>query len=327
MLIYYIYYDDWELTHLSTDETYEFNYYSSAITLPNGTIFLTGGGVSNLVCQISFGGGRKNIPTITPKEPMLQARKEHASVYLQNCVYVLGGYNGIKNGFLSSCEKYDLIGEKWIPICNMEVPKCAFGATTMGNRYIFTIGGYDGSIRLNIVERYDVQTDKWTLLNVKMKQPLSNCAGFASSENSIMVLGGGHNIGFSLEMSQLDLETLKWKEFPSMVDGKDLRNKIVIFNEEVYAIGGNNFLVEKFSLRKNDWSVATTYQELVQDNLDSWSCALYYGTNKSDEVRPVLNWNFIPKIASNKVNNYQMYHYQQVDDDGSEYSVDSIDGN
>lgn len=221
---------------------------------------------------------------IIPKAAMHQSRKEHASVFLQGAVYVLGGYDGMMNIFLNSCERYDLETNEWTPVSSMLIPKCAFGATTLSNRYIFTLGGYDGSDRLSSVERYDTQIDKWTLLDVKLKQPLSNSACFPYSHNSIVILGGGYNAGFCLEVNQLDINTNTWKQLAPMGDGRDLRNKLVMLNGNVYAIGGNNCVAERYALKKGEWQMISSYKDFIEDNLDSWSCALYYEIpRKSDD--------------------------------------------
>jgi len=78
----------------------------------------------------------------------------------------LGGYDGTLNSFLSSCEKYDLETDEWKPVSSMMIAKCAFGTTTVANRYIFVVGGYDGHERLNTIEKYDAKIDKWTMLDV-----------------------------------------------------------------------------------------------------------------------------------------------------------------
>ena len=159
-------------------------------------------------------------------------------------------------------------------------------------------------------------------MNVQTKEPLSNSACFEYSDNLLMILGGGHNVGFSLEMYQLNVETSEWKQFPSMTDGKDLRNKVAIFNGEVYAIGGNNFTSERFSLRKGEWKSFQNYQELIGDNLDSWTCALYYDKNKEQEKEDedeeekaeeeVRTTQLGFKFTMPSLNPYQLYNYDQI---------------
>ena len=45
----------------------------------------------------------------------------------------------------------------------MIIPKCAFAATVVENKFIYAIGGYDGFERLNTIEKYDIEQDTWTL--------------------------------------------------------------------------------------------------------------------------------------------------------------------
>jgi len=215
-------------------------------------------------------------------------------------VYVLGGYDGTNSRFLNSCEQYDLEKDEWKLVSPMVIAKCAFGAATVNNRYIFTVGGYDGQERLNTIERYDYKIDKWTLIDVQLKHALSNSACISFAENALCILGGGFNLGFSLEVNMLDTTKNEWITLPTMVDGRDLRNKIVQFGGVLYAIGGNCYKGAKFSIAKNEWSMMSSYEFLVKDNLDSWSCALSYD---------------IPgKLGENKANVYQSYQYDEMYD-------------
>lgn len=61
-----------------------------------------------------------------------------------------------------------------------------------------------------------------------------------------------------------------------MNQGRDLRNKAIICENFLYAVGGNNFSAEKLDLINKIWIEIPSYKELVINNLDSWSCALAY---------------------------------------------------
>ena len=249
---------------------------------------MSGGGVSNTVYLFSL-----SKMTLTPKKHLIHIRKEHASVFLNNSVYVIGGYDGKNSSFLNSCEQYDLEKNEWKMVSPMMLAKCAFGATTMNDRYIYTIGGYDGTERLNIIEKYDYKIDKWVLIDVKLKYALSNSACVSYAENKLMILGGGFNLGFSLDVNLLDITKNECIALSNINDGRDLRNKIVYFNGYTYAIGGNNCKGEKYSIFKNEWTPLTSYEFLVKDNLDSWSCALSYDLpSKLDENKSLVYKNY-----------------------------------
>jgi kelch-like protein 10 len=44
---------------------------------------------------------------------MLVPRKEHAAVYLDGQVYVIGGYDGLSKTMLASCERYNFETDEW----------------------------------------------------------------------------------------------------------------------------------------------------------------------------------------------------------------------
>lgn len=83
-------------------------------------------------------------------------RKEHAAVICENSVYVMGGYDGVQNIFLNSCEVYNVKKDEWRGFSPMTISKCAFSATVVNNKFIYTFGGYDGQNRLDAIERYSI---------------------------------------------------------------------------------------------------------------------------------------------------------------------------
>ena len=85
---------------------------------------------------------------------------------VRNKIYSIGGYDANKNSFLSSCERYDLEKDKWEKIADFKLAKCAFAATAVQDRYIYTFGGYDGNERLDMMEQYDVDSGEWTIFNL-----------------------------------------------------------------------------------------------------------------------------------------------------------------
>jgi len=102
---------------------------------------------------------------------------------------------------------------------------------------------------------------------------LSNCACFCLDDNNIILLGGGHNEGFSMVVKQINLQDKQISDLKGMPGGKDLRNKIVVVGNEAYTFGGNMFIGEKYNIQKNQWNTLSSYNELLDDNLDSWSCS------------------------------------------------------
>ncbi len=124
---------------------------------------------------------------ITRKAQMIQNRKEHSTVQLQNAVYALGGFDG--ENFLKTCERYDLEKDEWKFVASMKIPKCAFASSVLNNRFIYVFGGYDGMERLNTIEKYDSEFNRWDLLQLKLRKPLSNAAAVSPRDDTIVLLG------------------------------------------------------------------------------------------------------------------------------------------
>nr|CAB3259362.1 kelch-like protein 12 [Phallusia mammillata] len=88
---------------------------------------------------------------------MTEARGACACGFIGNCIYVTGGF---QNGALSSCEKFDLLGNKWMAI-NPMLQKRYGHATVVCDGSVYCIGGHDGNTCLASCERYDMNTEKW----------------------------------------------------------------------------------------------------------------------------------------------------------------------
>ena len=201
-------------------------------------------------------------------------RKEHAAVIADYSVFVMGGYDGVQNVFLNCCEVYNVKKDEWRFFASMNISKCAFSATVVNNRFIYTFGGYDGQNRLDAIERYSIQDGDWLLLKIKLKLPLSNCACFCPEPDKVVVFGGGFSSGFSPYVEQIDIKTGVWKTLPVMNEGRDLRNKVCFIDDNAYAVGGLNSKAEKFSFKEKKWIPIPEYP--LSDNLDSWASALCY---------------------------------------------------
>lgn len=298
ILEYRIANDDWRMATLPNAN---FNYYSSAVTLPPGEVLLIGGGNSSSCRKFTFtelGIKYTTLPNLK------QCRKEHASVLLGNEVYVMGGYDGISKFFLNTCEKLDLSTLTWAEAPSMNIRKCAFAVCSMGTNDVFTFGGYDGESRIAEIERFSKKDQKWTVLEVSLLKPLSNAACVNTHEDHILVLGGGTDLGFSYEVYDFNMKDKSHKILATMPNGRDLRNKIISLMGCIYAIGGSKCAGEKLNLRTVNWSPIKSYIPITNDNLDSWSCALVFDMLPSNPIR-----------ESQFIHNYGDYSYHPTEID------------
>jgi hypothetical protein len=133
LLIYEISADKWTLLHLEVhqnqDNEIEFNYFGSAVTLENGEVLITGGGISKKAFILN--PREMNIKKVAS---MKLRKKEHSSICIKNKVYVIGGYDGDRSIFLAECEIYDVVKNEWTMAAPMKRAKCAFAATKVNEK-------------------------------------------------------------------------------------------------------------------------------------------------------------------------------------------------
>lgn len=89
----------------------------------------------------------------------------------------------------------------------MNVAKCAFAATKLGENNIFVCGGYDGDFRVDIMELYDDRNNTWTIIEATLPVKLSNSACSSVFDNEVIILGGGSDYGFSKDVFKFDLSS------------------------------------------------------------------------------------------------------------------------
>jgi N-acetylneuraminic acid mutarotase len=147
------------------------------------------------------------------------------------------------------------------------------------NKSVYTFGGYDGSKRLDTIDKYNIKKDQWDECPFKLRFALSNCACFSPFLNKVVIFGGGFSSGFSHFVEMIDIKSGEWKSIPKMKEGRDLRNKVVYCDGHAYAIGGLNCKCEKIGISRKRWTPIDDY--VINDNLDSWSCALMFTPSSS----------------------------------------------
>lgn len=98
---------------------------------------------------------------------------------------------------LKTCEVYDITLDIWANFSSMSKAKCAIAVTSINDKYIYVVGGFDGSDRLDTIEKYDIKENKWSVLSVSLNSSLSNAAATAIDKENILILGGGNDDGFS----------------------------------------------------------------------------------------------------------------------------------
>ena len=91
-------------------------------------------------------------------------RLASAAVSVGNLAYVFGGYSVAEDGTEVSTpwsHSFDPVTKVFVELSAMPVPVDDAVAVTYGDRYIYLISGWHDLGNVNLVQRYDTQTDSW----------------------------------------------------------------------------------------------------------------------------------------------------------------------
>ncbi|KAL3199837.1 hypothetical protein MRX96_043762 [Rhipicephalus microplus] len=139
---------------------------------------------------------------------------------LDGLLYAVGGSCGTTQHYsarLSSVECYDPDRDQWVDVAPMNTCRSGAGVVAV-ERWIYVVGGYDGSSQLTSAERYDVERDQWDVV-ASMKEPRSALA-LAHLGGKIYALGGYDGTDFLSSVEVFDLESEQWSEGTPMQAGR-----------------------------------------------------------------------------------------------------------
>lgn len=86
-------------------------------------------------------------------------------------------------------------------------------ACSVGDESIYAFGGFFGSTEQEIndsIEVYEVDKNVWSVLTVRMKNPLWACSALAISSNEIILIGG-KNTNRNGEVQIFNTTSKTWK--------------------------------------------------------------------------------------------------------------------
>ncbi|RWS29475.1 26S proteasome non-ATPase regulatory subunit 8-like protein [Leptotrombidium deliense] len=191
----------------------------------------------------------KNVNISDPCGP----RDHHQVVVHEDNVYIIGGHQGPFNVF-NSCRKFNLKTKIWSEISPM-IEKRAFMAAVGTMKYVYAIGGYNGSWRVKTVERYDTVLNQWSLVE-NMHERRSG-AGAAVLDNKIYVVGGFRDLNYLNSAECYSPESNQWTLISAMSKPRSSPS-VVAYQNQIYAIGGlccNGLMAsaERFDTELGKW--------------------------------------------------------------------------
>lgn len=156
------------------------------------------------------------------------------------CAKILctGGYTFDR--VLSRCEVFDAIKLTVSNAAQLNTPRCEHGSCNTNNHQ-FVIGGFDGFVDLNSVEKLSPHKDTWELV-APMQERRSGLA-VATSGRFIYAIGG-YACGHALRSAEIyDTIRDKWEYLPSLSIPRRYLCAVSV-NNDVFAIGGHNGCVD-----------------------------------------------------------------------------------
>ncbi|XP_015243316.1 PREDICTED: kelch-like ECH-associated protein 1 [Cyprinodon variegatus] len=171
-------------------------------------------------------------------------------------IYTVGGRNLSLQTNLDSSSLccYNPMTNQWSPRAPLNIPRNRVGVAVVDG-CIYAVGGSQGSVHHNTVERWDPESNRWSFVCPMSVARLG--AGVAACGGALYVVGGydGQNRWNTAERYQPDTNT--WHPLAPM---NTIRSGLglVSINSHLYAIGGydgQNQLctVERYNISRNIW--------------------------------------------------------------------------
>jgi hypothetical protein len=228
--------------------------FSRSIAIENGDIYLTGGQYKPYYLRTTFFFDEGS-NTLEKKADMTLARGDHSLIYLAGYIYAIGSYMNNK-----TCERYNVLKNKWAPISSMNIGRAGSGLCTFDNAYIYAFGGRNGKRTiLNAIECYSIENDIWRKIEYATKDNWIPCyMGLAHqvTENEIMIFGGksAKTQLVSRESYIYDIETGEFKDGPPLRNPSSFMNSVICHDNHLYVFG-NDVYIHRFSLIDQLWSI------------------------------------------------------------------------
>nr|XP_037277306.1 kelch-like protein 10 [Rhipicephalus microplus] len=148
-------------------------------------------------------------------------RSYHGVVVINQCIYVVGGFNGRE----------------------------CYHSVVCYEGHIYAMGGYDGTWRIKTAERYDVKKNNWTEI-ANMHETRSD-ASAATACGRVYIMGGYTGLSVLDSVEFYDPSTNIWTQVPPM-PWRRSGHKLLAYKDIIYIIGGFNGVARVSTLQQFD---------------------------------------------------------------------------
>ncbi|XP_065223954.1 kelch-like protein diablo [Planococcus citri] len=161
--------------------------------------------------------------------------------------------------------RYDPVLDIWQEMAPMTTPRSEFGLAVLDG-YIYAVGGWEGSYRLDSMERYDPNSNTWTMVH-KLKMAVTSAAVVAYDRMLYVAGGAVYEEGDGINcLLRYDPRTETWSELPPMLIARSGAATCVL-DGYIYVIGGWHASteytnrVERFNVKCNRWEKVSSMNE------------------------------------------------------------------
>nr|XP_018670466.1 kelch-like protein 6 [Ciona intestinalis] len=171
---------------------------------------------------------------------------EFACTAWRNNLVISGGKETKKETWM-----YIMSLRRWVQMASLNTGRWRHRMVVcMGDIYV--VGGYDGLLRVDNLEKYDERENLW-IERRNMREAVSSAA-VCESEDRIYVVGGGPSVRISTEKVQVyDPNTDDWRLSTPMPDAAKCLSSIAL-RGKIYVVGGTLRYILCFDTREEIWS-------------------------------------------------------------------------
>jgi hypothetical protein len=166
-------------------------------------------------------------------ESLSNPRTGHCLIVCKSQAYLISGVISQVHP-TPSCQRFDLSTNTWSEISPLSKARVlAAGCSLQSN--LFITGGNPGNSLENFrdIEKYNIETDDWTLLSVKLPCDLwrHTCLAY---QGGLIVFGGNCNKRFNLDCFKVDLSRNVTVQHTWLRHGGEFGGCSLVVNEKVF---------------------------------------------------------------------------------------------
>ena len=212
-------------------------YGHTATLLPNGQVFVAGGGYSTAELYNPATGGWD--PTGgNPAFSTATDRSYHTATLLPNGKVLVAGGEDEDWGNLANADLYDPATGTWIPTGNLNTARNSHTATLLPNGKVLVAGGYKYDVNGNKVplasaELYDPATGHWAATG-SMEMARSGHTATLLPNGKVLVAGGGYSTA-----ELYNPATGAWTLAGNLATARADHTATLLSNGQVLVAGGN----------------------------------------------------------------------------------------